>query len=79
MISPAPSCLGYRFPSDIIAYAIWLYFRFSLSFHDGEDLLAPPASRSPMRQSDGGVARFAACMPARSRTVAGASATSGTS
>ena len=79
MISPALSYHGYRVPPDIIAHAVWLYFRFSLSFHDGEDLLAPPASRSPMRQSDGGVARFAACMPARSRTAAGASATSGTS
>ena len=39
MISPAPSYLGYRFPSDIIAYAIWLYFRFSLSVRDVEDLL----------------------------------------
>ena len=40
MISPAPSYHGYRFPSDIIAHAVWLYFRFSLSFRDVEDLLA---------------------------------------
>src|SRR5215470_15372938 len=31
---------GYRFPSEIIAHAIWLYFRFHLSFRDVQDLLA---------------------------------------
>ena len=31
---------GYRFPPDIIRQAVWLYFRFSLSFRDVEDLLA---------------------------------------
>ena len=40
MNSPAPSYHGYRFPTDIIAHAVWLYFRFSLSFRDVEDLLA---------------------------------------
>ena len=40
MISPAPSYHGYRFPPDIIAHAVWLYFRFNLSFRDVEDLLA---------------------------------------
>jgi transposase-like protein len=31
---------GYRFPSEIIQQAIWLYLRFMLSFRDVEDLLA---------------------------------------
>jgi hypothetical protein len=31
---------GYRFPSEIIAHAVWLYFRFHLSFRDIQDLLA---------------------------------------
>ena len=31
---------GYRFPSQIISYAIWAYHRFCLSFRDVEDLLA---------------------------------------
>jgi len=31
---------GYRFPSEIIQQAIWLYVRFTLSFRDVEDLLA---------------------------------------
>jgi putative transposase len=31
---------GYRFPREIISYAIWAYHRFCLSFRDVEDLLA---------------------------------------
>ena len=31
---------GYRFPPDIIQRAVWLYFRFTLSFRDVEDPLA---------------------------------------
>ena len=31
---------GYRFPPEIIQRAVWLYFRFTLSFRDVEDLLA---------------------------------------
>ena len=30
----------YRFPPEIIQYAVWLYFRFNLSHRDTEDLLA---------------------------------------
>ena len=34
-------CLkGFRFPRDIIAYAVWAYHRFTLSCADVEDLLA---------------------------------------
>jgi transposase-like protein len=31
---------GYRFPPEIITHAVWLYFRFHLSFSDVQDLLA---------------------------------------
>src|SRR5215207_8836711 len=31
---------GYRFPAEVIAHAVWLYFRFHLSFRDVQDLLA---------------------------------------
>ncbi len=31
---------NHRFPPEIIAHAVWLYHRFSLSFPDVEDLLA---------------------------------------
>lgn len=30
----------HRFPPDVIRYAVWLYYRFTLSLRDGEDLLA---------------------------------------
>ncbi len=30
----------HRFPPDIISHAVWLYYRFCLSFRDVEDLLA---------------------------------------
>ena len=31
---------SYRFPAEIISHAVWLYFRFTLSFRDIEELLA---------------------------------------
>lgn len=38
--SIAPDYKGFRFPPEIISDAVWLYFRFSLSFRDVEELLA---------------------------------------
>lgn len=35
-----PDYKGFRFPTEIISHAVWLYFRFSLSFRDVEELLA---------------------------------------
>jgi putative transposase len=35
-----PSYAGYRFPPEIIANAVWRYFRFALSYRDVEELLA---------------------------------------
>ena len=40
MNAMTPSYRGYRFPSEIISHAVWLYYRFCLSFRDVEDLLA---------------------------------------
>ena len=40
MLSQTLNYRGYRFPAEIISYAVWLYYRFSLSFRDVEDLLA---------------------------------------
>jgi len=31
---------GFRFPAEIISHAVWLYFRFNLSFRDVEELMA---------------------------------------
>ena len=30
----------HRFPSDIVSYAVWLYYKFNLSHRDIEDLMA---------------------------------------
>ena len=35
-----PSYKRHRYPKEVISYAVWLYFRFCLSHHDIEDLLA---------------------------------------
>jgi len=31
---------GHRFPAEIISHCVWLYFRFSLSFRDVEEMMA---------------------------------------
>ena len=41
MTTPAdPSYAGHRFPAEIIGHAVWLYFRFPLSFRHVDELLA---------------------------------------
>src|SRR5215217_5192634 len=35
-----PSYKRHRFPPELIAHAVWLYFRFALSYRDVEELLA---------------------------------------
>ena len=37
--STAPSYRGYRFPREIIAHCVWLYFRFNLSFRDIQEMM----------------------------------------
>ena len=31
---------GFRYPAALISHVVWLYFRFSLSFRDIEELMA---------------------------------------
>ena len=38
--STMPRLKGFRFPREVIAYAVWAYYRFALSTADVEDLLA---------------------------------------
>ena len=38
--SSMPRLKGFRYPREIIAYAVWAYHRFALSTADVEDLLA---------------------------------------
>lgn len=40
MSTQSPDFHGYRFPSEIISSAVWLYHRFCLSLRDVEELLA---------------------------------------
>ena len=42
-----PSYRGYRFSPEIISHAVWLYYRFALSFRDVEDVLAGVVARRP--------------------------------
>ncbi|WP_027802367.1 IS6 family transposase [Paraburkholderia dilworthii] len=39
-LPPTFSYAGYRFPPDVIGYAVWLYYRFPLSLRVVEELLA---------------------------------------
>jgi len=39
-VTSAISYAGYRFPPDVISYAVWLYYRFPLSLRMVEELLA---------------------------------------
>ena len=38
--SLTPTYAGYRFPAEIISHAVWMYFRFLLSYRDVEELMA---------------------------------------
>ena len=38
----------FRFPSEIIQYAVWLYYRFNLSHRDIEDLLGTRGTSASM-------------------------------
>jgi len=40
MTSARTRYAGYRFPSEIISHAVWLYFRFPLGLRMVEELLA---------------------------------------
>lgn len=39
MSSASPSYSNHRYPPEIIAYCVWLYFRFPLSFREVEELM----------------------------------------
>src|SRR5512134_3465183 len=40
MMPYLPCYAGYRFPAEVIGYAVWLYFRFPLSLRMVEEMLA---------------------------------------
>ncbi|WSM59792.1 IS6 family transposase [Streptomyces sp. NBC_01707] len=39
MSSVPPSYRGHRYPVEVISHCVWLYFRFSLSFREVEELM----------------------------------------
>ncbi len=49
-----PRLKGFRYPREIIAYAVWAYHRFAPSTADVEDLLAAPVLLSAGKRSDCG-------------------------
>jgi putative transposase len=56
--SGSPSYRGHRYPVEIISHAVWLYFRFPLSFREVEELMLQRGvivvSSSPTRRSAAG-------------------------
>jgi len=56
-----PRLKGFRFPREIVAYAVWAYNRFALSTADVEDLLAEHGvivSRETILSGSTGLARI---------------------
>ena len=54
-----PDYKGFRFPPEIISHAVWLYFRFSLSFRDIEERTTHRVgSLSPTKRFGNGVCAF---------------------
>lgn len=49
----------HRFPPDVIRQAVWLYFRFSLSLRDIEEMLAQRGIESAMNPSAAGPSSLA--------------------
>ncbi len=49
-----PRLKGFRYPGEIIAYAVWAYHRFALSTADVEDLLARAVWFPAVRRSGHG-------------------------
>jgi putative transposase len=37
---PTPLYKRHRFPAEIMSYCVWLSFRFSLSYRDGQEMMA---------------------------------------
>ncbi|MFG3399479.1 IS6 family transposase [Streptomyces parvus] len=39
LVDAPPPYRGFRYPAEVVAHAVWLYFRFPLSFREVEELL----------------------------------------
>jgi transposase-like protein len=38
--APVDLYRGHRFPADVISQVVWLYFRFSVSYREVEEMMA---------------------------------------
>jgi hypothetical protein len=73
MTPPAPTTQLYkrhRFPAEIISHCVWLYFRFSLSYRDVEEMRLERECSNHMKPYAIGVANSVSRMP--TSCVAGA-------
>lgn len=61
---------GHRFPSESVEYAVWLYFRFSLSLRDIEDIFTERVYMLATGLSCFRSVNLAASMPLRSGKIA---------
>src|SRR5262245_16973532 len=69
---------NHRFPAEIISHAVWLYFRFCLSYRDVEELLFARGVTVSYEGSENGVASLASSTPISCAVDAPGRAISGT-
>ncbi|MFC9855861.1 hypothetical protein ACFVJV_33425 [Streptomyces prasinus] len=60
MDSAPPSYQGHRYPAEIIAYCVWRYHRFPLSYREAGELLQQHGGRCQVERVLEGVSRFGA-------------------
>jgi hypothetical protein len=70
---------NHRFPAEIISHAVWLYFRFCLSFRDVEELLLERGIIVTYERSASGAASLANSTPISSVAAVRGPVTNGTS
>jgi hypothetical protein len=71
MTPPAnPECYdNHRYPGEIISHGVWLYYRFSLSYRDVQELLFERGMKSPTSPSASGAVSSGRIMPIGSVAV----------
>ncbi|SAL07673.1 IS element transposase [Caballeronia calidae] len=61
---------GYRFPPDVISYAVWLYYRFPLSLRMVEEILAARGIELTYETVQDWAAKFGLAIAKRIRSTA---------
>ena len=65
------SYAGYRFPPEVISYAVWLYFRFPLSLRMVEEMLAARGIEVTYETVRRWALKFGASIARRIRAIGG--------